>query len=459
MAISFKPKNRIYLLRAALMAVLAGIILFILWWTKLIWNPLPYWLNPASEAGKGSQVIESLGEVEDGTVRFPGNLAIVQDGKLQILEGETGRLIQINAENRAVQPKWSPDGQWLAYLIINPQDQDTGTLWIVKRDGTEALPVNGLPEAVRYNSYKWSPAENVLAVCCQGVWLVDAQGQPKQVLKTGPNTNPDIAWSPDGQQIAYSVTLPYRQEEVENRSDALYTLDIPTGRTVERLIAPAAGIWLINWWPDGKGLLYWEDPSHAASIAADGLELCSLPLEAKEPFRFTAGLTDRSWLSLSSDNRLLRVAGTGREQWTNKWLEIGDISTGTTVPVVIPPGSVPADPVFSPDGRQIAFVTAPNLDSKEYPSTEKYKVWTRSFTLWVAHPDGSEARLLTPASSDVKHPQWSKDGQHIMYAVDNFLWIIDAEGNASHKIAGPFSTSNDKANYYEGNGAWDWFRG
>ncbi|HWP96362.1 MAG TPA: biopolymer transporter Tol [Syntrophomonadaceae bacterium] len=454
MVISFKTKYRFNLRSAGLIAVLIGVILMVLWLDYGLKNSSP----ETGNGGLGASVTEKPAGVDYIVLKNQGDLAFIQDGTLQILEGSTGRLTKINANGQALQPKWSHDGQWLAYLIANQQNL---SLWVVKRDGTQLHPVDGLPEAVSYGIYKWSPTENVLAVSCQGIWLVNEQGQPKQVVKTGPDITPDITWSPDGQQIAYSLTLPYTPEEVEKRSDALYTMDIHSGQTVERLMTPAAGIMLAGWWPDGKGILYWEDPFHGLSIAADGLELCSLPLGAKEPFRLTAGLIKRSWLSLASDHRLLRVAGAGRQEWSNKWLEISDIATGTAVRVNLPQGSVPTDPSFSADGSKITFVTAPDLGSMDYPSVEKFKDWINSMTLWVANPDGSGARLLSKAGKSVQEPQWSKDGKYIMYMADKYLWMIDVQGDEPRRIAGPFSTIDDQADYYYGSGSdvWDWYRG
>ncbi|MEN6390950.1 MAG: biopolymer transporter Tol [Syntrophomonas sp.] len=408
----------------------------------------------------GANVTEEPSGFDYAVIKNQGALAFIQDGTLQVLDGSTGRLNKINTEGAAMRPKWSHDGQWLAYLVVNEQNRDNGRLWMVKRDGTDPHLVLGLPEASRYGIYEWSPTENVLAVSGQGIWLVSEQGQPKQMLKTGtPDNTPGIAWSSDGRQIAYSITLPYTRAELENRSDALYTLNISTGQTVERITTPAAGIWLVGWWSDNQGILYWVDPGHGASVAADGLELFSLPLGANEPFRFAAGPTNPRWLSLAADDRLLRVAGSGRQLWTNKWLEICDIKTGNTARVNSAQGSVPADPSFSPDAQQIAYVAAPDLGS-EYPGLEKFKDWTKSFTLWIASTDGSGARPLPKAGKSIQNPQWSKDGKYIMYMDDNYLWMIDVQGNERHRIAGPFST-DDQTDYYYASGseAWVWYRG
>lgn len=460
--ISLKTRYGPYLRAAGLIAVLAVIALAVLWCQWLSGHP---WIQGVKKTGPATGgATEELSKPGDAVLKNQGDLAFVKDGRLQILEVGTGRLIKIDADGQVLHPKWSHDGQWLAYLIVSQENQDRGSIWVVKRDGTERRPVTGLPETVGCGTgiFKWSPADNVLAVSCRGIWLIREPGRPRQVLNIGPDITPDIAWSPDGRQIAYSLTLPYTEENVVDRSDALYTLDIKSGQTVERLIAPAAGIWLVAWWPDGKGILYWEDPFHGASIAADGLELCSLPIGSKKPVRFTVGLTNRCWFSLASDGRLLRVAGAGRETWTNKWLEICNIKNQTAVRIEIPRGCVPADPAFSPDGGQIAFVAAPDLGSGEYPSMDKIKNWSNSMTLWVANPDGSGARALDRAGSNVQQPQWSKDGKYIMFMAEDYLWIIDRQGRERHRVAGPFSTNdNEESRYSYGSGsdAWDWYRG
>jgi len=165
--------------------------------------------------------------------------------------------------------------------------------------------------------------------------------------------------------------------------------------------------------------------------------------------------------TLAADGRLLRVAGTGRELWNQKWLELCDIRSGTASRVNIPSGSVAADPSFSPDTRQIAFVTAKDLGPKVYlDSKEKLDSWNDTRTLWVTNTDGSGGRPLTHAGKYIQDPQWSRDGKYIMYISKDGLWIIDAQGNERHQILGPFPEAEYYLGFY-GMGSYvlAWYKG
>lgn len=455
---SFNPKYkkvpRIAWLSAALLVIIA-----VAWWSPFT-NGLK---SPATTSTKGALVAKAeqkLPEVDAAILKNKGDLAFIQNGLLYVAEGRTGHLTRLSESGQALHPIWSHDGQWLAYIRVIQQNEDRGTLWLVKRDGTQSHQVEGLPETVFPFAYTWSPADNQLAVSCQGIWLIKEQGSPEKLINAVPEITPWITWSPDGKQLAYSVTLPYAQEEVQDRSDALFTVDVLTGKTLKHLVSKSTGIKLFAWWPDSKGLLFWEIPGHGASVAADGVDLCSFQIGDRDSRHLNPGLTGQNWLSLSADGSLLRVAGTGRELWTRKWLELTDIRSGRTKKVNLPRESVAADPSFSPDARQIAFIIANDLGAKEYPDKEKLVSWNDTRTLWVANRDGSNARPLVNAGNDIYEPQWSKDGKYIMYISNNRLCIIDAQGKERHKLLGPFSMDDERFSVYGmGSYVFSWYKG
>ncbi|MCL4439447.1 MAG: hypothetical protein M1609_02305 [Firmicutes bacterium] len=136
---------------------------------------------------------------------------------------------------------------------------------------------------------------NVLTVSGKdGLWLVPVEGEPRRLVATSGTVG--FAWSPDGKSLAYSNTLPYDSKNPERRSDALYTLVVEGGKPVKQVVAPKAGIIVAGWWADGQGVLYWLDPLHSASLAADGLNLLSLRLGNAKSTRLAFSLANYKFI-------------------------------------------------------------------------------------------------------------------------------------------------------------------
>lgn len=375
-----------------------------------------------------------------------GNLAFVRHDLLYTLNGTTGEVKQITDSGRASQPAWSHDGQWLAYLITE-QDSE---LWLVRKDGSAARPITGLPQSVASSGFFWSPTANLLAVIMpdDGIWLVPAAGKPYRLVQHS-LASYGLAWSPDGNSIAYSATLPLLSaEEIQDRSNALYTIGLDGGQPVELLVERQAGIHLAAWWPDGKGLLYWT--FYGASQAYDGTPLYSFRLGDSEAAYLAAGLSYQGWLSLSPQGDLIMVSGMDRIVWANKSLAIINPVSGARQNLANPAGCVSLDPAFSPAGDRIAFVAAKDLGDEVwgFNDPEDLTAWVNTRTLWLAQADGSTPRPLTSAGTGVYQPLWAKDGKTILYVRDNALWLINSEGGQPEKIADLLSEGEDLFGFY-----------
>lgn len=407
--------------------------------------------TPANEAEPGSSASSNPApnttDVNTTSFENQGNLAFIRQGLIYTLDGETGEVKRLTESGRALQPSWSQDGQWLAFISATGQEDGSGPLWLARRDGSQLHQVQGLPGLTGRDSFYWSPASNVLAVAMHdGVWLVQAGGEPSQLVQSEGTFH--LAWSPDGKSLAYNTTLP--SDEPFNRSDALYTIAVDGGQPVEQLVTPQAGIQVTTWWPDGKGLLYWLNPLHSASIAADGMSLLSLRLGESEPKLLASGLAHRGWQSLSPQGNLLMVTGDGRIVWAQKSLSTIDLTSGNVQELNNPEGSVAIDPSFSPDGNRIAFVAAKNLGDNVwgFSKPEELADWVATRTLWLGNADGSGAHPLTAAGTGVYQPTWSKDGENILYVRDNALWILKAGSGQPEKILDLYSEGEDLFGFY-----------
>ena len=146
-------------------------------------------------------------------------------------------------------PLWSPDGRWIAYgaIAVPPDREDGAYTLIADTTGKEETRVVAglLPEA-------WSPDGRVLAGSgCTGgscqLSLVDAPSGEKTLLASSGELHVwDVAWSPGGPYLAYSVT------GVDAASTGLTLFDRATGEQ-HRLLegGTSAALTDVQWTGDG----------------------------------------------------------------------------------------------------------------------------------------------------------------------------------------------------------------
>lgn len=445
---------------------IGGLITGVLWLNQPV--QLPYFDQREATAQTQSKNTEQIApQIEQPNVnaaafKGQGKLAFISKGLLYVLDGSTTEVKQLTEFGNALEPTWSYDGEWLAFRRITDKSSETGALWLVRKDGTQAHKVQGLPGMVMTGKFGWSPTSNLLAVSTEeGLWLVPTEGEPHSLVKTQ-GSYASFSWSPDGKTLAYNDTLPYR--EYYAADDVLLTVDIKGGQPAKHWQSAGAGIKLAGWQPDGQGLVYWLNPGRGASAATDGLELWSLQLAEAKPKPLTTGLTNKAWQSFSPQGQLLTVEGDRRIVWANKSIAVVNPKTGQLQHLTNPNDCVAIDPQFSPDGKKIAYVVAKNLgiDVWGFAKDADLNAWVNSRTLYIANADGSNARALSTSGQGIYQPTWSKDGYHILYVKNKALWSINIEGGNPEKIFDLVSEPEDQFGFYgfmSYQNAFSWYKG
>ena len=114
-------------------------------------------------------------------------------------DGKRVRRLTRHFEYDAV-PAWSPDGQKIAFMSFRDDPRD---IYVMNPDGTNLINLTQSPERSD-SSPSWSPDGNQIVFSTGDIWVMDADGKNQLNLTNhhAGDTNPE--WSPDGMQIAFT---------------------------------------------------------------------------------------------------------------------------------------------------------------------------------------------------------------------------------------------------------------
>jgi dipeptidyl aminopeptidase/acylaminoacyl peptidase len=308
----------------------------------------------------------------------------------------------INAIREVSDPQLSPDGEWVAYAVRASdieKDKRVTHLWMTSWDGKRTLQLTHANEGE--HTPRWSPDGKSLAfLSSRGsddgpdqLWLLDRLGGEAQAITTFKGSVIDYQWSPDGRRLALIVqdedptkadkddkdkTTPpividrfYFKEDETGYLGALrqhlYIFDLAT-RKAELLTPGAFDESLPAWSPDGSEIAF------VSNRGPDPDRNNEFGLYAMRP---QAGSTSRL---------LTRFQG---EAGDSSWM---------------------SGPVWRPDGKEIAFVTAGD------PKLIYYSV----HRLAIVPASGGDHRLIaTDLDRNVLQPRWSADGKSIYALVED----------------------------------------
>ena len=249
------------------------------------------------------------------------------------------------------------------------------------------------------------------------LWLVRWNGSENRALTFGKETQSHPRWSPDGKWIAFTSS---RADENEN--DQLWVMS-SSGGEADRLSEQKGSIDDFAWAPDSKRMVLVIHDPDPRDPAAKEKEKKTVPPLVIDRFQFKEDiegyLTDRY-----SHLHLLDLV-------TRK---IEPLTSGKHDDVL---------PAWSPDGKEIAFVSKRGDDPDRSENWDIYAI--------AAQPDGKE-RQLTSAPEPDAHPDWqsaptwSPDGKSlayihgadpkkIAYGVHSLAIVSSADGEARNLSA------------------------
>ncbi|MDQ4121217.1 MAG: S9 family peptidase [Acidobacteriota bacterium] len=287
-------------------------------------------------------------------------------------------------------PQWSPDGRWIAFTVTDWDKKNNGRdthIYLVSSAGGQLIRLtNGESDE---SNPQWSPDGARIAFLAnrgggQQIWVIpinapETEKPAAEKLTNEENGISDFAWSPDGKSIAFTTRdtpadKAERDKRKKERFDAivvdsnfiyshLWVIDVAT-KEKKRLTEGAYIVINPQWSPDSKRIAFHTNHN--------------FPQESSY-----------------------------KDGQVNRNSDIFIVSTDGSKPRLLTtdPAGYESDPIWSPDGKQIAF-----RSRKEPP----VNVGTKTELMTISPEDGT-TRVLTLEYNDsiYRGTEWSPDGRSI----------------------------------------------
>ncbi|MEP7326921.1 MAG: protein kinase [Gemmatimonadota bacterium] len=311
----------------------------------------------------GKTIVYALGG-ENGTVHL--YVRPLEEGTAHVLAGTEG----------AQQPCFSPDGQWIAYIVSN-------AIWKVPVSG--GAPVSVGPVSAGPLGITWSSAGVILVGSTEGlIALPEAGGAPRVVAR--PDSSDQSFYQPyaltDGKTVLVAAG-PFTQP-------LLAKISLESG-TVERFDLQTLDVLAYV-----DGTLVYVVPSGALmAVALDlrGGRVKGTPV--------ALGPTAVTTISGASEAALSRT-GTLIYQPADAGAALGWVDARGQFQPLLPSSQAYAYPRLAPDGRRVAMAIGTG---------------TRS-DVWIYDIASATLSRLTNSGTANDRPEWTPDGRRILFRAD-----------------------------------------
>jgi len=198
----------------------------------------------------------------------------------------------------------------------------------------------------------------------------------------------DPAWSPDGKHLAYT--------HIADGHEQIYVMN-PDGTGAEPLTPASVKTIHPNWSPDSRSIAYCTDDD-LKPPKKNSSEIYSIDLATRQSKTVITGGTN-TYPVWSPDGKKLAFRRMLGE--TNSEVFVAN-ADGSEAHNITNDPAFDGWPAWSPDGRRIAF--ASNRGNQNYQ-------------IYTMNPDGSDVSLVAATEGRGTAPKWSPDGKTIYFTI------------------------------------------
>lgn len=327
-------------------------------------------------------------------------------------------------------PAWSPNGDKIAFESFRALDGSNvaipaANIWVMNADGSNAMPLTRLTaETVSSIHSAWSPDGSKIAydstraldgrnaaINNVNIWVMNADGTgvtPLTTLRATAASSVSPVWSPNGKKILYTSSRGLSGFDTAIPARNIWVMNSDGSDSQPLTTLTAASSSNPAWSPDGTKIAYMSARALDGSNAAGGPNI---------------------WV--------MNADGSGATPLTR----ITTIYDLTTIA-----------PVWSPDGKKIAYVSSRSLDGSDNGSS--------MLNIWVMNNDGSNAHPLTTLTAASSYqPAWSSDGSTILFCSTRALngtdasttyatwniWMMNSDGTGAKPLTKNTASGADSA--------------
>ncbi|MEH7545520.1 MULTISPECIES: TolB family protein [Bacillaceae] len=248
--------------------------------------------------------------------------AFIRNHDLWIKTGDKEQ--QVTIGEQISYPKWSHDGNWIAYLKGNKKDR-VFELWLYNSKMNNHFKVKANVD----NNFQWSPNNNRISfIINKELYVLHLDPAIPFLISEIAENIENSAWLPNGHGMLIS-------QKISQQIHSDLILSQITLRTTKPIVKPFYTIPVneaeyyvstspFKWSFDGKWLSFLLIPT--ASLSADSNTLCLLSEDGRAFQRIVNMLKEEEWFQWApSKNILGYVKGVGREANLNKQVEVADV--------------------------------------------------------------------------------------------------------------------------------------
>ncbi|HXT16034.1 MAG TPA: S9 family peptidase [Gemmatimonadaceae bacterium] len=295
-------------------------------------------------------------------------------------------------------PQLSPDGAQILFTrrwVDKMNDRWESSVWLMNADGTHQRAL------VQGSDAQWSPDGKRIAYIGKGeptgsqifVRWMDGEGAATQIshLTEAPTA---LEWSPDGKSIAFNMNVPVR--------DNFMRINMPQAPKGAKWIEPPKIVTRLNYRSDRVG--YTDDYyRHIFVIPSDGGTARQITT-GDWNYSAPAYSADGKWIAYSS----LREPN-AEMAYRKSNIYATNVETNEVKQLTHRNGTS-GQPLYSPDGRTIAFISADSGD---------HSAWAES-KLYFMNADGSNLHLVSGTlDRPISGVIWAPDNSGVYFNVES----------------------------------------